>query len=81
MLENLVKAKRGNFGPGHCKIDNILSGLEQADADILKKVLEDGQGYSTHGIFRGLRESGVDIGYGTIDRHRKNLCACRENNA
>jgi hypothetical protein len=76
MLEHLETAGRGNFGPGHCKIQTILTNLDQKDRDILLKVLNDPVAYSTNGIYNGLRQAGVKIGYATIDRHRKGNCVC-----
>jgi hypothetical protein len=81
MLENLLQATRNNYGTGSCKTAKVITRLDTADADILTKVLSDVDGYSTYGIFRGLRESGVDIGYASLDRHRKNLCSCTRPNA
>jgi hypothetical protein len=81
MLEHLLQNRRGNHGPGHCKMAQIVKKLDQADADILNKVLEDIDEYSTHGIYQGLRESGIYIGYATVERHRKNLCVCGGPNA
>lgn len=81
MLENLLQERRGSLGPGTCKIRTIIRNLEPADADILSTALADVNKYSTHGIFQTLREAGIDVGYATLDRHRKNLCACRGNDA
>ena len=81
MLEHLQQTKRGNYGPGNCKVQFILESLDDKDRDILLTVLDDVNNYSTHGIFAGLRSAGLMIGYGTLDRHRKNLCACGVSNA
>jgi len=76
MLEHLEAVRRGNFGPGTCKVQTLLTELEPKDQDILLKVLADHNAYSTNGIFQGLRQAGVKIGYATLDRHRKGLCVC-----
>jgi len=81
MLEHLTDSKRGNFGPGSCKIAEIARTLEDKDRQILEAVNADINNYSTYGIYRGLRQAGIEIGYATLDRHRKNLCACEVNNA
>lgn len=76
MLEHLETMSRGNFGPGHCKVRTILNDLDVKDQQILLKVLADQTAYSTNGIFQGLRQAGLQIGYATVDRHRKGLCNC-----
>jgi len=81
MLEHLLQSRRGNHGPGHCKMARIVEKLDQSDIDILHEVLANVDEYSTHGIYQGLRESGIDIGYATVERHRKNLCVCGRPNA
>ena len=81
MLEHLLQSQRGNHGPGFCKMAQTIEKLDQADADILHKVLEDIDTYSTLGIYQGLRQSGIYIGYATVERHRKNLCVCGRPNA
>jgi len=81
MLEHLKQGRRDNYGPGICKMSKIIDTLEDTDRTILLDVLADENRYSTYGIFRGLREAGVVIGYATLDRHRKQLCPCVVNHA
>lgn len=81
MLENLLEARRDNHGPGGCKVAKLFEKIETKDADILSKVLENEENYSTLGIFKGLRDSGIDVGYGSLHRHRRGLCACWRPNA
>jgi len=79
MLEHLQEAKRRNYGPGNCKLQKLLDKLEEADRNILLECLADRENYSTNGIFNGLRQVGIDVGYVTVQRHRDLLCNCARN--
>jgi len=79
MLEHLQEVKRRNYGPGNCKMQKLIAKLEEADRDILLDCLADRETYSTNGIYHGLRQVGLDIGYVSVQRHRDNLCHCGRN--
>ena len=79
MLEHLQNQKRGNYGPGHCKLQKVIERLEPADRQILADCLADRDNYSTNGIFNGLVQAGIDIGYVSVQRHREQTCVCGRN--
>ena len=79
MLEHLRNQKRGNYGPGQCKLQRLIDSLESADKQILEECLADQDNYSTNGIFRGLKQAGIQIGYLSVQRHRDSVCACDQN--
>ena len=81
MLEHLKQNRRDNYGPGICKMQKVMNTLDESDRQILDDVMANVDRYSTYGIFRGLRDAGVVIGYATLDRHRKNICPCGVNHA
>jgi hypothetical protein len=78
MLEHLKARGRANYGPGICKMSRVMEKLDQADIDTLNECLEDKDGYSTYGLWIGLKDAGVDVGYSTLDRHRKGHCPCED---
>jgi len=76
MLEHLKDRRRGNFGPGHCKFRRLLETLDEADRKVLSECMADRENFSTHGIWQGLREAGLQIGSTSVVRHRDGLCPC-----
>jgi hypothetical protein len=59
-------------------MSKVMEQLDQADIDTLNECLEDEEGYSTYGLWCGLKDAGLNIGYSTVDRHRKRLCPCED---
>jgi hypothetical protein len=64
-----------------CKFSNILDSLSDSDREILEGALAEKHKWSTHALYIALRQKGIDVGYQTIYRHRKNTCACLAVNA
>ena len=81
MLEHLKQTKRGNYGPGHCKVRRMIELLEEVDREILLECLADRDAYSTYGIWQGLRAANLDIGHTSLARHRDGVCPCGGSNA
>ena len=79
MLEHLKDVKRRNYGPGNCKLQRLMQGMTPDDLNILNECLSDRETYSTNGIYHGLRQAGLDVGYVTVQRHRDGLCHCGRN--
>lgn len=62
-------------GSQRCKVNIVMSQLDDSDADLLKQYLASPDWSSNH-LANSLRERGVLISVHTILKHRKGLCAC-----
>ena len=76
MLENLHDFAGVPIGPNTCKVQTVRAKLSESDKAIFDKAVKDVENFSTHSLHLGLRQLGVEIGYQTLARHRKNICSC-----
>ena len=74
LADRLAAAKLPTRGPG-CSIARILATIPTEDADALKAALDDPALPGTV-IANVLREEGHTLTSHTVQRHRRNDCAC-----
>lgn len=76
MLENLNQFANRTSYPNGCKLGALRKSLDESDQKILDDALANVDGFSTNSLYQGLRNLGFDVGYQTVYRHRRGLCAC-----
>lgn len=60
---------------------DIRATLEPNDQTIMDEALADHTTWSTHGLWVAFTNSGLNISYMAVYRHRADLCSCARNNA
>lgn len=81
MFEDLDELRPRTGGMTQCKMDRFLETLDSKDREILEDALADTVKWTTNGLHSALVKKGIDVGYQTIYRHRRNVCVCRLKNA
>lgn len=76
MLQDLESYLTTATGNRSCKLRTLIESLDPQDAAILSAAVEDKVKWSTHGLHTALRAKGIQIGYQSLYRHRKNVCSC-----
>lgn len=73
MLEGLTPPKNKSES---CKVEQILSGLTEADSAILIEAIDNQILWPHATLSRALRQRGLSVADVTIANHRKRTCAC-----
>lgn len=73
MLEDLVPPKNKAI---YCKINQILSELDDKDKVILNGALANIEAWSANSLSAELRKRGISVADTTITKHRTKTCAC-----
>lgn len=73
MLEDLVPPKNKAI---YCKINQILSELDDKDKAILNGALANVEAWSANSLSAELRKRGISVADTTITKHRTKTCAC-----
>ena len=73
MLEGLEPPKNKTE---FCKVDHVISQLEESDAKILQEALDDTERWKHKTLSNALRSRGISLADTTISKHRFKVCAC-----
>lgn len=73
MLEGLEPPKNKAV---FCKVDHVMSQLEEPDAKILQEALDDTERWKHKTLSNALRTRGISLADTTISKHRLKVCAC-----
>jgi hypothetical protein len=59
-----------------CKVDHVMSQLEESDTKILQEALDDTERWKHKTLSNALRARGISLADTTISKHRLRVCAC-----
>lgn len=73
MLEGLTPPKNKSES---CKVEQLLSGLSEADYGILVEALDNPALWPHATLSKAIRQRGLSLADVTIAKHRNRTCAC-----